>query len=350
MNTVRNAVPSAVLSAVPGGGPLLARTPVGGTRRTTTLLVTPQGAWHSGQRVAAIGRDLRLDDLRDDRGEPQVTEERFAFDIDAEGLISPLDQGRTVPDQLRGRPAQRGLRKAMAELQITRPGSLFDTLLDDVVGTSLASGYGRLYEGTLHAHGNTSGTSSESSESDDERSFATAMQLTCVGFNTMHRRGEAFNVRRYFETKPPSVEFVSDDPLTWHHDAPMPPNSFRRRRMLQVEPATGGESGDAYPIEVTGYFRDTFMRPDGVEMVVHEYGLRATVSGDPLLLDTLEAVPGNLPLKHCPLAAGSALRLVGLPLSEIEEVVRREIAGPTGCTHLNDELRSLRLIRTLLQA
>lgn len=320
------------MTAVPGGtqlGPV----PIGATRRTTTLLVTPRRTWTNGQAVAAIGRDL----TREESDEVHTRHERFAFDIDAAGLILPHDSGPTVPEQLRGLSAQRGLRKAVTRLRADRAaggeglvgsaGSLTDALLDDIVGTSVASGYGRLYEGSLRQAGG---------------GISSAMRLTCVGFSTMHQHGVQFDVQRYFEKKPPSIEFVPPDPLAWHDDLPMPPDSFRRRRMLQVEP-----SGDGV-VAVTGYFRDTFMRPDGVEMVVHEYGLTATVSGHPLALDSVEAVPGNLPLDHCPMAAVSALGLVGLPLTEVEAAVRRELTGPAGCTHLNDELRSLRLVRALV--
>ena len=327
------------MSAVPGGGILLGPTPDGATRRTTTIMVAPRGDWLSDQRVTAIGRDL----CRTAGDGVRMEHDGFSFDIDAAGLIvpdeTPSGSGRRVPEELRGQFAQRGLRKRVAELRADQrssasvllgpEGGLFDTLLDDVVGTSLASGYGMLYEGSNATSGSQIGS---------------AMRMTCVGFNTMNARGEVFDVQRYFEKKPPSIEFVEDDPLVWHDDLPMRPNTFRRRRMLQVAPQPTGQ------VAVTGYFRDTFMRPDGVEMVVHEYGLNATVSGRPLVLDSVEAVPGNLPLDHCPLAARSALTLEGLPLTEVEQAVRRDVAGPAGCTHLNDELRALRLVQTLIAA
>ena len=328
-----------MVAALPGDGVHLDPTPQGATRRTTTVVIAPQGEWAAGQRVTALGRDL-------DRTEGDLVRmehDGFSFDIDADGLIVPDESlrgaGRTVPEDLRGQSAQRGLRKRLAQLHtdersasgsvLGTEGGLYDTLLDDIVGTSLASGYGGLYEGSNAHRGS---------------QISSSMSMNCVGFNTMHRLGQEFDVLQYFERKPRSIEFVPDDVLAWHDDLPMRPNTFRRRRMLQVAPLLAG------PIVVTGYFRDTFMRPDGVEMVVHEYGLNATVSGEPLVLDRVEAVPGNLPLDHCPLAARSALTLEGLPLAEVEQTVRREATGPTGCTHLNDELRALRLVQTLLAA
>lgn len=321
------------MNAVPGGGPTIPPVSVGATRRTTSILITPHGSWANGQGVIATGRDLRRSD-----GDVRTTDEQFSFDLDAAGLIVPRAGGHTLPEELRGLSAQRGLRKTVARLRAELGdrgddafgpvGGLTDTLLDDVVGTCLASGYARLYEGSAQADGGR---------------LPSLMRLTCVGFSTMDRRGEQFDVPAYFATKAPSVEFVTADPLVWHDEPPVSPGSFRRRRMLQVAPMEDRRTA------VTGYFRDTFVRPDGVEVVVHEYGLVAALSGDPLVLDTVEAVPGNLPLEHCPLAARSALALGGLPVSQIEPTVRRAMAGPTGCTHLNDELRSLRLVPALLE-
>jgi hypothetical protein len=327
------------MSAIPGGGILLQPTPLDAVRRTTTTVVVPDGTWAAGQRVTAVGRDL----ARSARGALRSEHDWLSFAIDAEGLLVPDEHeaGHSVPEALRGHSAQRGLRKRVAELRpgdaaLGREGGLFDTLLDDVVGTSLASGYGALYEGSNASRGS---------------EISTSMRMTCVGFSTLHRQGEEFDVLRYFETKPRSVEFVPDDILAWHQDVPMEPNTFRRRRMLQVarQPESGA-SRTGGSVSITGYFRDTFMRPDGVEMVVHEYGLDATASGLPLVLDQVEAVPGNLPLQHCPRAARTAVRLGGLRLADVEPAVRHDLTGAAGCTHLNDELRALRLAPTLLAA
>lgn len=322
------------MTAVPGGGPHLAPTPLGGVRRTTTMVIAPQGTWAEGQTLTTVGRDL----IRSPDDVIRTNHDQLTFDIDAAGLIAPPstpDGGRAVPEALWGLPAQRGLRKNVAHLRDTAPdrgeqllgpdGGLYDAMLDDVVGTTLASGYGRLFEAPAEHSGN----------------LALHMSQTCIGFHTMHERREEFDVQRYFEKKQPSVDFVPADTVAWHQDDPMRPRSFRRRRMLQVAPL-----GDA--VAVTGYFRDTFMTPEGTEKVVHEYGLDAIVSGPTLILDSVEASPGSLPLDHCPLASRSALRLEGLPLSEVETAVRRDLAGPAACTHLNDELRNLRLVPALL--
>lgn len=312
------------MTAVPGGGVLLDPTPLGAVRRTTTIVITPRDSWAGGQRLTAVGRDLSLGHSAESR----TSHDSFTFDIDPAGLITPHDAEPGIPRELWGHHTQRGLRKSVAQLPHVQqdPGGLYEAMLDDVVGATLASGYGRLYE----APGQQTDT------------FASMMRLTCVGFSTMHQRGEEFNVQEYFEKKPPSVEFVPGDALAWHQDEPMQPNTFRRRRMLQVTPTLDGI------VEVSGYFRDTFMTPDGAERVVHEYGLTATMSGPTLIVESIAATPGSLPLDHCPLAARTALALEGLSSSQVDAAVRRDIAGPSACTHLNDELRNLRLVPALL--
>ena len=319
------------MTVVPGGAPQIGPTPRGAVRRTSTLVIEPRGSWAEGQSVTATGRDL----VHAPTGDIRTEHDQLTFDLDPAGLLVPRGE-RTVPAPLRGQSVRRGLRKRVAELRGARPGGadellgpaggLFDAMLDDVVGTALASGYGRLHE---ESSGHTV-------------DLAAHMSSTCLGFSTMHARGERFDVDRYFDTKQPSVDFVPHDDLAWHEDRPVRPLSFRRRRMLQVAPTTDGV------VSVTGYSRDTFAGPDGVEMVVHEYGLDAIVSGSPLVLESVDASPGHLPLDHCPLAAGTAVSLAGLALSEVETAVRRDIAGPAGCTHLNDELRNLRLVPALL--
>jgi hypothetical protein len=314
------------MSEVPGGGPLLPPTPPGAVRRSTTITVSPRGDWTSGTHLEAVGRDVR--GVTGDRVDV-LAQETIAFDVDPQGSIEPSP---SVPAALWGTSTSRGLRKRLADLDLD-PAGLVATLLDDVVGTTIASGYGRLYEEKLGLAAPTY----------DPARFTEAMRSTCAGFATMHRHGEVFDLHPYFDSKPPSVEFVPDDVRSWHRDAPLPRHAFRRRRLLEVQPGP-----DATAVAIRGYFRDTFGRVDGTEVVVHEYGLSAHAAGDPLLLTSITPRPGNLPLQHCPLAATSPQVLVGRPLAEVEGAVRSDLSGPVGCTHLNDEVRSLRLVPGLV--
>ena len=80
---------------------------------------------------------------------------------------------------------------------------------------------------------------------------------------------------------------------------------------------------------------------DGLETVVHEYGLRAAVDRRTKCLLRIDGKPGPLPYVECPGAAASAQRLVGRPLEGLRDHVSATFTGPSTCTHLNDALRGL---------
>lgn len=127
-----------------------------------------------------------------------------------------------------------------------------------------------------------------------------------------------------------------DDPLAWHELPPLPPTAMRRLRRLDLV-----GTGDAdLPFAVDVLFRDSYCEADGRQSGVHEYGVTATLGADGTVA-SIEAVPHTLPSPDCPAAAASAHRLVGMPLENVREHVRRSFVGESTCTHLNDTLRSL---------
>lgn len=295
-----------------------------------TTLVDAQGDWASGVRVRAAGRDL----VRAADGRVRAEADAFAFDLDAGDRILPLDGEPTLPEVLRGRSARHGLRKLVATLRaegaaaaLGPAGGLCDALLDDVPGLLVVGGYGRLYDHVAAAPA--------------QRVPGPAAQV-CVGFHELAASGAEYTSTRFL-SKDASVDFVPADRLAWHRDADLPIGAVRRRRLLEVRPAAG-------VVDVSGYFRDTFHRPDGVEVVIHEYGLSARLRAADLVVEVLEAHPGRLPMEYCPLAAAGTEAVIGSPVSVLDRVVRGSLYGPRSCTHLNDELRSLRLVPVLLAA
>jgi len=141
---------------------------------------------------------------------------------------------------------------------------------------------------------------------------------------------------------PPASRLTrADDPLAWHEFTPLPPHSTRRHRRIDV-----WHSGDV--AEVDCFLRDTFADGDGVESVVHQYHVRATVDPATSRFLTCEAEAGRLPYPECPAALGSVHRIEGLPVAAVRQHVR-SFTGATTCTHLNDTLRSLADVATLLQ-
>jgi hypothetical protein len=139
---------------------------------------------------------------------------------------------------------------------------------------------------------------------------------------------------------PPAPVLDADDPLRWHDMAELGLGAMRRRRLVDVT------LGD--PVVVGAMFRDTHVEPDGTETVLHEYHVVATVDATSGQILTCEATPHVLPWPECPSAAASAGRLVGRGVDEIRTLVRSELRGTSTCTHLNDLLRSLGDVGSLL--
>jgi hypothetical protein len=110
---------------------------------------------------------------------------------------------------------------------------------------------------------------------------------------------------------------------------------MRRRRRIDVFEASDERIG------IDAMFRDTYVRTDGVETIIHEYALTATVNASTGLIVDSHATPRVLPWQECPGAAASAERITGMTLRELHFRVRQELFGTSTCTHLNDLLRSV---------
>lgn len=126
------------------------------------------------------------------------------------------------------------------------------------------------------------------------------------------------------------------DPLSWHDVPPPAPQTpcMRRRRRVDVQ-AHGAE------YRIDAMFRDAMWSPEGVETVVHEYALAATVDAASMILTDIEATARVLPFAECPAAAANVTRLIGQPMSKLRDSVLEIITGTSCCTHLNDMLRAL---------
>ncbi|MBU4615502.1 DUF2889 domain-containing protein [Rhodococcus hoagii] len=111
-------------------------------------------------------------------------------------------------------------------------------------------------------------------------------------------------------------------------------HAMRRRRRIDRWTENGELRFDAM-------FRDTYVRADGVETVIHEYELTAAVDAATGVVREATATPRVLPWLDCPGAVASAGRLVGTAITDVEADVRRGFRGPHTCTHLNDLLRSI---------
>ncbi|MGZ4727659.1 MAG: DUF2889 domain-containing protein [Acidimicrobiales bacterium] len=137
-------------------------------------------------------------------------------------------------------------------------------------------------------------------------------------------------------TGPPAPHLESpDDPEGWHPLAPLGLGGMRRRRRLDVLPATDGVH------RFEAHFRDSHVSDAGDETIVHEYLVTGSVDARSRTLVAIDAQALVLPYVECPNALGSAQRVVGWSLDELRKTVHRELVGTSSCTHLNDTLRSL---------
>ena len=121
---------------------------------------------------------------------------------------------------------------------------------------------------------------------------------------------------------------------------------MRRRRILDVT-----ARGSGY--EVFEYYRDSHFDAGLREGALHEYEVHARVAPNAggrageYTLERVDVVPHALPFGECPLAAPNAADLAGAPLRDVTAAVKERLAGPRGCTHLNDTLRFLRYVPAL---
>jgi hypothetical protein len=140
----------------------------------------------------------------------------------------------------------------------------------------------------------------------------------------------------------PDIE-SPEDPLAWHHMDTLPSDGMRRRRRIDV----WREGKDAL---IDCFFRDSHVDSEGAETLLHEYSLRAEFDPRTQRFVRCEAHVGALPWPECPNAAASAGRLSGAPAEGLRAWVRETFVGTTTCTHLNDTLRSLEDVGSLLGA
>lgn len=166
----------------------------------------------------------------------------------------------------------------------------------------------------------------------------------CSGF-----RADGLPVQRINRGEDPQHNLVpafdlaeTSDPLGWHQvpDAPGDSPMLRRRRRIDVI--------DGPDVRVDSLFRDSMWNPEGVETVVHEYGVHAVVDRTSMRLMSVTADPRVLPFQTCPAAAANVDLLAGEPMATLRHRVLEQIVSTDGCTHLNDALRALADVPVLL--
>lgn len=293
----------------------------GSIRRTTSHDCTRPAGLDGAVAVVARGRDLLTGA---DGVATTVEEAEVHAEIDfVDGRILHIDAGL---EPLVGTGAFSGFRRAAVEL-LPAAGGVLHQLVDDLPIAVMLSGRVPRQAGIPLG-----------------RPGRTPPIDLCAGWV------EAGTLVRGFTELGPPLHLGpevpplgrDDDPLAWHGLDALPPRSTGRRRRMDV-----WADGDV--VHVDAWFRDGHCHTDGVERVVHEYGVRADLDATGRVV-ACEATPGTLPGPECLGAVASAGRLVGGPLDGLRAWVTEALVGPTTCTHLNDALRALEGVRPLIEA
>jgi hypothetical protein len=240
--------------------------------------------------------------------------------------------------RLAGAPAMSGFRAAADKVapELRQARDLRYTLLDDVPVATLISGHALAASNML---------------GDATKSGYLPVADQCAGFASGGQLLTSLQAGGSVTPTGPQAPDLdhSDDVWAWHQLAALPHQGMRRRRRIDVYQ---GESPSRVGIDAM--FRDTYVRSDGVQTIIHEYTLDAVVDAETGVVVDSRATPRVLPWHECPGAVSSAARITGMTLQELHFRVRQELCGTSTCTHLNDLLRSVAdaeaLIRLVVEA
>ncbi len=277
----------------------------------------------TGGALALHGRawDFEIDTYR----QPSVRESvalRAAVDYHRGRRLTDIESSPVVPglESLVGHPAIAGFRGRVADAAGGVPSPLA-LLLDDVPMGTLISGH----------------AVSAAREAEDEHVTAGTGYVPvgdqCAGYTANGALIATIGVRGRGPVADGPVAPPVDDAFG-RSPGTLAVHSMRRRRRIDRWVAAGA-------IHIDAMFRDTYGRADGVETVIHEYGLTVVADAATGVIREAVATPRVLPWFDCPGAVPSAGRLVGTTLDQVEGRVRREFRGVDTCTHLNDLLRSI---------
>ncbi|EIV91444.1 DUF2889 domain-containing protein [Frankia sp. QA3] len=316
----------------------------GSVRRTSHLNATWPDGFGSPMHLHAGARDLVTGR---DRQATVVDSAQLRVTVDGTRTLRSLTSvpPRRALSGLVGHGGGRGYRARVRELvpEDVATGSPLHFLLDDMPGATLVGPiawrlWPREQEKLVRFAAAT------------HAARVAAMREVCSGWRVdggpLERLSQGDELQQNLVPAHPLEQ--PDDPLAWHR-IPAPPGDsamFRRRRRVDViAPEPGASQG---VLTVDSMFRDSMWSPQGVETVVHEYGVHATVDPATLRLVGIHADPRVLPFETCPSAAGNVDLLLGEPVGTLRARVIELVAGTDGCTHLNDALRALAEVPVLV--
>ncbi|MBV6756152.1 DUF2889 domain-containing protein [Rhodococcus opacus] len=316
-------------------GPAVATPPrrPGSVRRTSTIdMQWPAGP---GTQLRLLGRARDL--LTPSAGEPTVLrEDTMSVGVNsATRTIEDIDAYPHRPDVTKMVGARGGgssrsvLAEAMADEAAA--GTPLYLLLDDIAGASLIAGFA--YSRWIDREVLLQAISAAPVRN---------MEGVCTGFQPgsgalMPDGSSKWNHQVQAVAPLPR----DDDPQGWHQLEDVTGIAMRRARRIDVH------IGDT--ITIDSMFQDSSTVPAGGRVAVHEYRLTATADPETGELLSIDADPRVLPYDECPLASRNVGKILGTPLSELRSVVLEKFAGTEGCTHLNDAMRALAEVPSLVR-
>jgi Protein of unknown function (DUF2889) len=310
-----------------GGSPTR---PLGSARRTTSIDTSRPDGLRRESVVDARARDLITGDSD---GAVRAETQSFRATIGPDRTLIAIESDPPEPRlaQLLGAFVGPGFR---AKMNATVPDllerqSLLYALLDDLPGATLVSGY-------AVQRGESALPPAPISPSFEQH--VQASEDMCAGWASDATIMVAFRQKGSIPAPlgPPAPELErADDLVSWHAMAPLPPQSTRRRRRLDLMPAKDAPSQWVF----NSHFRDSYRDAGGEETVVHEYVVEGSLDDAVTRLGPVQTEARVLPWLECPAAVASSTRLEGQMLAALRVQVRNEFIGTTTCTHLNDAFR-----------
>jgi hypothetical protein len=250
--------------------------------------------------------------------------------LDAARALVSLDvqPARGYAAELLGTRVGGGFRARAEAAYPDERATVVGQLLDDLPVAALIGGYASVRENARR----------QGKDAVEEVTIPDSMVDLCSGWRAGGTMMLSISAGRGVPLQPcpPAPSLVlADDPSGWHSLMPLAQGWMRRCRRIDISNGSGGD------LLVDAMFRDTYGEPDGVEVVLHEYRLLASIDQATLAITSLSAEPHVLPYPECPLAAPHVTALTGVTIPDLPRAVKDQLSGTISCTHLNDLLRSL---------
>jgi hypothetical protein len=306
----------------------------GSIRRSSDVTLTRLPAAGSDTFPATI--TARARDLLTTADSARVTgTAALQLSVDASGRIASVRQEPAGPscDALTGKRVGFGMRGGIRGLLTALASTPLGLLVDDLSHVQSPAHYGMLLAAQMGPNGEAR------QPVEDDRSPGDV----CAGLRVGSEFDESRSVTGAIDLSSSAAPSLGGtDALAWHDMPPMLPRQSRRIRRLDVW------WRDEECLAIDAMFRDTAMRPDGSERIVHEYSLAGEIDARSMTVTALAADPRVLPFPgDCALAAASTELVVGQPVATLRARVGAVSRGAVSCTHLNDLMRSLADVEAL---